>query len=273
MPYPVELFANSSELYPILDKAAGELNALQNEFRFSTVPGYYRDLSFALDKTHYVTTEIFDWLRVYKKSPGHHPFLIMAINQPLDGEKFGNLFGSLAREDGLAVFTVKDFSHFIFDLLRFCKYYLIRYSLSFVAPDIVSHPSRNCMFDNKVNKRDILLSLNSGNICDDCKDKLQKNLNPNIHTAVSKMLMVLSLRHPFAAVMNGGGVKGLAHAGAMIELSKHFTFDTFAGTSAGGIAAILLAAGYSPDQLAEILTSLDFVRFLHDPIWRMLINL
>ena len=61
--------------------------------------------------------------------------------------------------------------------------------------------------------------------------------------------------------MKGGGVKGLALAGALLELGKHFSFDTFAGTSAGGIAAVLLGAGYKPSELLKLLRTKDFSDF------------
>lgn len=65
-----------------------------------------------------------------------------------------------------------------------------------------------------------------------------------------------------ALVMKGGGVKGLALAGAIIELEKHFKFDVFVGTSAGAIAAVLLAAGVTANELEGILKNKDFTDFL-----------
>lgn len=49
--------------------------------------------------------------------------------------------------------------------------------------------------------------------------------------------------------MKGGGVKGLAYVGALSVLTSHYTFHRYVGTSAGAIAAILLAAGFTPDEL------------------------
>jgi hypothetical protein len=62
--------------------------------------------------------------------------------------------------------------------------------------------------------------------------------------------------------MKGGGVKGLALAGALIELEKYFRFDVFVGTSAGAIGAVLLAAGYSGTDLERQLQGKDFADFL-----------
>lgn len=62
--------------------------------------------------------------------------------------------------------------------------------------------------------------------------------------------------------MKGGGVKGLALVGALIELEKHFSFDVYVGTSAGAIAAVLLASGLDAPELERRLREQDFVEFL-----------
>jgi NTE family protein len=52
--------------------------------------------------------------------------------------------------------------------------------------------------------------------------------------------------------LGGGGSKGYAHLGvirALIDLG--FSIQAIAGTSAGGMAAAIYAAGYSPDQVLE----------------------
>ncbi len=67
------------------------------------------------------------------------------------------------------------------------------------------------------------------------------------------------------AVFEGGGVRGIAHVGAVRILEKSgYRLRFFAGSSAGAIVAALLAAGYTPDELQEILMGLDFTQFLHE---------
>lgn len=65
-------------------------------------------------------------------------------------------------------------------------------------------------------------------------------------------------------VMEGGGVKGIAYGGALQELEdkgvlKHITRT--AGTSAGAIQACLLALGYSPSEIAEIISKTPIESF------------
>jgi predicted acylesterase/phospholipase RssA len=68
-------------------------------------------------------------------------------------------------------------------------------------------------------------------------------------------------------IMKGGGVKGLAFAGAIRELEQHFSFHTFVGTSAGAIAAALLASGATGAQLEEKLRRKSFRDFLDGNLW------
>ena len=53
-----------------------------------------------------------------------------------------------------------------------------------------------------------------------------------------------------ALALGGGGSKGYAHLGVVRALEKRgFRIRAIAGTSAGGMAGAILAAGYSPDEV------------------------
>lgn len=63
-------------------------------------------------------------------------------------------------------------------------------------------------------------------------------------------------------VFEGGGIKGIAFAGAITELEKAgYTFEHVVGTSAGAIAAVLLAAGYTGSEISAELSKVDFELF------------
>jgi predicted acylesterase/phospholipase RssA len=66
----------------------------------------------------------------------------------------------------------------------------------------------------------------------------------------------------YSLVMRGGGIKGIAYAGALQELEPYYSFDTFVGTSAGSIAAALLAAGWKPSELEVLLSSIQLRQFV-----------
>jgi NTE family protein len=63
-------------------------------------------------------------------------------------------------------------------------------------------------------------------------------------------------------VLEGGGVKGIGLAGAYEALAGNgFEPANIAGTSAGAIAAALIAAGYTPAELRREILGLDYHQF------------
>ncbi|HEY7629226.1 MAG TPA: patatin-like phospholipase family protein [Thermoleophilaceae bacterium] len=71
----------------------------------------------------------------------------------------------------------------------------------------------------------------------------------------------------FDLVCEGGGVKGIGLAGAYAVLEEQgHKVQSCAGTSAGAITAALIAAGYTSDELNEVIFGLDYRRF-EDPTW------
>ncbi|QGU94751.1 phospholipase [Clostridium bovifaecis] len=69
------------------------------------------------------------------------------------------------------------------------------------------------------------------------------------------------------AVFEGGGVKGIALAGAVCCLEdREFKFENLAGTSAGAIVASLIAAGYSGRELKDIILQINYTKFLEKSI-------
>ena len=70
------------------------------------------------------------------------------------------------------------------------------------------------------------------------------------------------------AVFAGGGVRGIAHVGAL-EIAEQlgYRWDYIAGTSAGAIIAALVAAGYSAKDLHSIMQEIDYSRFAPCPAY------
>jgi NTE family protein len=71
--------------------------------------------------------------------------------------------------------------------------------------------------------------------------------------------------YPFRnVVLEGGGVKGIAYAGAFDVLAQQGILDEIegvAGTSAGAIQAALLALRYTPAEIRSVLFGIDFKQF------------
>ena len=65
-------------------------------------------------------------------------------------------------------------------------------------------------------------------------------------------------------VMEGGGIRGIAYGGALQELDARGVLagiERVGGTSAGAIQAALLAVGYSPDEIIDVIN--------HTPVQRL----
>lgn len=66
-----------------------------------------------------------------------------------------------------------------------------------------------------------------------------------------------------AVVLSGGGAKGVSHIGVLRALEENgIPIDYIAGTSMGAIIGGLYAAGYSPDQMENIINSDEFNKWV-----------
>ena len=70
-------------------------------------------------------------------------------------------------------------------------------------------------------------------------------------------------------VLSGGGAKGFAHIGVLKAIDKAgIQIDYVGGTSMGAIVGGLYAAGYSANQIEEIILKTDFLTLLRDRLPR-----
>lgn len=79
-----------------------------------------------------------------------------------------------------------------------------------------------------------------------------------------------------SVVLEGGGGKGFAYVEALRQLrasldnsNGRYGIDEYVGTSAGALTAGILAAGYTTDEVGDILSKLDFKKFNSDAVWMM----
>jgi predicted acylesterase/phospholipase RssA len=277
MPYQIELMCIGFDGYQLLVDASADLNRLQKDFQFEVTYSDNRAEGLNYKREQYLASEVFKFITDHKKrTGGRRPFVIAFVSKPLNGEKFGNLFGSHRAKEGIAAVTIADFSQFVKEAVRYCQYYIVRYCLSFVNPSIRAHSEIEraaCYFHQKVYKPEIRLSMDSGHICDTCLKRLEspdaqddaETLSISEKNALERMRAWVARQVPYALILKGGGVKGLAYTGALTVLEEFYAFDRFVGTSAGAIAAVLLAAGYTPTELNIILQAKNLKDFLDSP--------
>jgi hypothetical protein len=107
---------------------------------------------------------------------GYHPYIIALVDTKLDGERFPNVFGSHRAEKGVAVFTTANVNDVIIPrekIAAYMLYYFARYTLSFTVPDHKNHnETKDCVFDRKIYKPDVIRSMKARAICDECRNQL-----------------------------------------------------------------------------------------------------
>ncbi|MCY7349364.1 MAG: patatin-like phospholipase family protein [Cytophagaceae bacterium] len=71
-------------------------------------------------------------------------------------------------------------------------------------------------------------------------------------------------------ILSGGGARGIAHLGVLKALDEMGLRPTrIAGTSAGAIAGAMTSAGYTPDEVLDILQTTNLMRFMRPAFNRM----
>ena len=174
---PVEILAIGDLDPDVVRDVVAISNVRQKEFLFSINAGALaaQMSQFAFQRAS--APKFLDELeRARTNARGFHPFVIAMADFALDGAKYGNLFGSHRAEKGLALVTTHGVPVVIIPKSRmaaYLVYYLARYALSFLAPVHRNHEDpRNCVFDRKIDKRDIVKSMRARALCDECRTSL-----------------------------------------------------------------------------------------------------
>lgn len=88
-------------------------------------------------------------------------------------------------------------------------------------------------------------------------------------TAFSQDSTIVNSRPKVGLVLSGGGAKGAAHIGVLKYIEEAgIPIDYIAGTSMGSIIGGMYALGYSPDEIGNIISSLDWDRLISNNVDR-----
>lgn len=174
---PIEIIGIGDVVNEDLSSAMALSNSVQNEFLFVELPenqaGMFRMHAYSYARA----PELLGSLESIRNTiRGFHPFIIAVVDAHLDGRQYGNLFGSHQANKGLAVFTVANVPDIIVQrdrMVAYFLYYFARFALSFIAPTHRNHEdSRGCIFDRKVDKRDLISSMHARALCNTCRRNL-----------------------------------------------------------------------------------------------------
>ena len=70
-------------------------------------------------------------------------------------------------------------------------------------------------------------------------------------------------KHNIGYALSGGGAKGFAHLGAIKALEeRRLKPDIIAGTSAGALAGVFYADGFTPDEVVDLFENTKFKQFI-----------
>src|SRR5688572_4150863 len=174
---PVEAIDIGDIPAPDLTRAITLANSLQGEFFFDRLPdqdaAQFRMSSY---KKVFAPDLLTEMEQLRERIKGYHPFLISFIDAELDGEFYGNLFAANNSGKGLGIVTLANVPDVILPpdkLSSYILYYLAHQTLGFIAPGHKNHEDfRGCVFDLKIEKRDLLASMRARALCDECRRAL-----------------------------------------------------------------------------------------------------
>ena len=192
---PIEIINHNREFSNEIADCIEIANSLQKSIHYSLVEkGHFNHLqtpqSYDLN-----TNVLFDDIEEARENiGGFHPYLLLASDNPLYNE-YSNLFGSSRSNKGLAAFTTNNVVESIMPRERisaYFLYYFAKYALSFLKPEHKNHSeTKGCIYDRKISKRDILLSMKADAICESCRIQLlerNSKITPAILTSINLML-------------------------------------------------------------------------------------
>lgn len=198
---PIELVEIGFHDPDALLEAISFTNENQNYFSFSMLTDA-RFIDYQPENTvFYKTKEIYRLFDcVFKDLKGFHNLTIGVVDKRLDGEKWGNLFGSMQTNEneritGKAITSIYGVERLIAPVplhVYYC-FELLSFSIRFIVGKGMIHDGeRGCLFHRKVNKSDIVETIQSGYISLDSLKTINKYLEFEQIQYIQSMLIKLA---------------------------------------------------------------------------------
>jgi len=158
-----------------LNEALKLSNSVQNEFNYELLENNLADEIRMHTFNRIYAPDYMDIIENKRATYNNdsYPYLIAITESDIDGKKLSNLFGSYRSEKGIAVMTVKNVPDIIIPsdrMTSYFLYYFAKYTLCFIYLKLKNHDdTRGCIFDRKIHKPDLILSMKARSICDNCR--------------------------------------------------------------------------------------------------------
>ncbi|MGY3090265.1 hypothetical protein ACVWYF_003320 [Hymenobacter sp. UYAg731] len=184
---PVEIVRIGGTFNKEIEETVFLLDNLQKEIHFSMLSTADEEKFQLLDFKEANADDILGKIKKIRNDlKGFHPYLIVISNTFLSGKEYSNLFGEAHPEEGVAIFTFNGVPETIIPVEKiksYIAYYIARYTFNFLIPSHRNHDeTRDCVFDMKVRKNDIIKSMKAGSVCDSCRTTIMSP-NHNISAA------------------------------------------------------------------------------------------
>lgn len=200
---PVEIVRIGNSFNKEIEDVLELLNKTQKEIQFSLLSTSDEEKFQLLNYKEADVDEQLDKIdKIRNDLKGYHPFVIALSGGHLKSE-YINLFGSCESEKGVAIFTFHNVPETIIPTAKiksYICYFLARYVFNFLIPDHRNHiDTRDCVFDFKELKTDILKSMKDGALCDECRAKVS---NPSYSMSAAQFNSLNSLFAKSGEILN-----------------------------------------------------------------------
>lgn len=174
---PIEIVEVGDIPREAVGRAMAEANSVQAEFLYSRLPEHDAEQFGMHAYRRTQSTAFMDGMEeIRARLRGYHPYLMAIIDAELDGDDLLNIFGSNRAKAGVGVITTSRVPDVILPsdrMAAYFVYYFARYTLSYIVPNHKNHDeTRDCIYDRKINKLDILKSMRERSFCDECRGSL-----------------------------------------------------------------------------------------------------
>jgi hypothetical protein len=175
------------------------LNRTQSAFVFSILDNPSAATLERNTSDHVTTAEVYAFLdnvRTYHK--GHHPYLAAVVERRLDGPTLGNLFSSFKMENafgGGAVFSLYGVGPLLGNIpvSLYVAFELLSFAIRFLYGEGLIHDEcRACVFDRKIDKRQMVDAMTGGKLCQPCTLALKSRLDADQELSVERALRLIS---------------------------------------------------------------------------------
>ena len=180
--FPIDIVNFDEELEYDLETSINISNAIQEDFVFNKAD---RAMTQKFKLIHLEENDgnefIENALEIKRNLSGHFPYILFISANPLKADGWSNLYSHAVPEHGISIVTTNKVSEVIIpktNIKAYFVYYFARTLIKFLLVGKYNHdkPSRNgCVFDFMQQKKDILKSMRTNAICDECKREIRKH--------------------------------------------------------------------------------------------------